>query len=664
MNTLTDVNNSVLAYRRSSFDILDTSQTQIQKQNALNTNIISSKVNIRIIFINTIIFLTLLCLIIFLKIPEKNSEASTKEINIDDNYERIIPYDGEYYHVPIVTTNDIHGIFFPEEEEFIYENKTLKYNIGGLGYISKYISILKEEYGSEGILYLDSGDFLFRPYYPKYFDGNLILDFFNIIGLNATTLGNHEFLWPRKYIENKINKLNSTLLINNIKEKNGEKKGIFGDVQKNSKIFEIKLKNNDTIKIGVIGLVLHLGPDKKFYDVGMKYTWDNITFEDYEQDLEKESLYLKNNGANAIIILAHIGLNCTEENLELKLYDINTPQKNCEMNSPLLKLLNSTKDKNLYDAIIAGDIHNQVHNWIYNIPIVSSNGRSRNFNIMYLPFKKINENYRLINDQIKIEGPLPLCQKIFSNKKNCEKILDNNDYIQKGNLVNYLWHNSSIELDKKMISLYDKYYDEYQNLKKNNSFIFTGFNISDNSLIENLFLDVIKNITEADISILHRIIFHKKISQEGYISYDNFIKLIPYSGELCTFNITGEELITIIKKVQKDPEFIHPFSGLKIFYKNNTIFDIKIYNKDYKEEKIEKKKLYKIASHDIIINKNSFEDFRENDILEIIREKINKNMVKYYHEEINQILYDFFKKKKIINAQKDANDKERIVYLK
>ena len=338
MNTLTDVNNSVLAYRRSSFDILDTSQTQIQKQNALNTNIISSKVNIRIIFINTIIFLTLLCLIIFLKIPEKNSEASTKEINIDDNYERIIPYDGEYYHVPIVTTNDIHGIFFPEEEEFIYENKTLKYNIGGLGYISKYISILKEEYGSEGILYLDSGDFLFRPYYPKYFDGNLILDFFNIIGLNATTLGNHEFLWPRKYIENKINKLNSTLLINNIKEKNGEKKGIFGDVQKNSKIFEIKLKNNDTIKIGVIGLVLHLGPDKKFYDVGMKYTWDNITFEDYEQDLEKESLYLKNNGANAIIILAHIGLNCTEENLELKLYDINTPQKNCEMNSPLLKL--------------------------------------------------------------------------------------------------------------------------------------------------------------------------------------------------------------------------------------------------------------------------------------------------------------------------------------
>ena len=39
MNTLTDVNNSVLAYRHSSFDILDTSQTQIQEQNALRKQI-------------------------------------------------------------------------------------------------------------------------------------------------------------------------------------------------------------------------------------------------------------------------------------------------------------------------------------------------------------------------------------------------------------------------------------------------------------------------------------------------------------------------------------------------------------------------------------------------------------------------------------------------
>ena len=153
--------NSPQNTRRSSFDNLDTEiPVEPQITNETNKIKISKKINscyIRIILINSIIFISLVFLIIFLKIPGQKNRINY--IHIDKDYKRIKQYDGEYIYVPIVATNDFHGVFFPEEEEYIYNNKTIKYKIGGLEYISKYISILKEEFGKDGILYLDSGNF-------------------------------------------------------------------------------------------------------------------------------------------------------------------------------------------------------------------------------------------------------------------------------------------------------------------------------------------------------------------------------------------------------------------------------------------------------------------------------------------------------------------------
>ena len=185
-------------------------------------------------------------------------------------------------------------------------------------------------------------------YAPRFFDGNLIIDFFNLVGLNATTLGSHEFLWKKNWVEEKMKLFNFPVLINNIREKNNNKtNSVIGGRQKNSEIFEINVGRREKIKIGVIGLVLNLDVDKKFYDVGMKSTWNNISFQNYDFNLEKESDNLKKQGANAIIILSHVGINCTnnEENLKLKIYNQSTVQIKCEENSPIFKLINFSKKK-------------------------------------------------------------------------------------------------------------------------------------------------------------------------------------------------------------------------------------------------------------------------------------------------------------------------------
>ena len=53
-----------------------------------------------------------------------------------------------------------------------------------------------------------------------------------------------------------------------------------------------------------------------------------------------------------------------------------------------------------------------------------------------------------------------------------------------------------------------------------------------------------------------------------------------------------------------------------------------------------------MASNDIVLSEESFDDFSQKDILKIINDKIKKNWVKCTEKETNIILYKYFKEKK------------------
>ena len=402
------------------------------------------------------------------KMPIISQLKDGQNYNIDSNYEKVSPRDDKYIYIPVVGTNDFHGTFFPTINHFYSEGKKVEYKTGGLEYISKYINILKNEFGDNRVLYFDSGDQFMKTPETLLFDGQNILEFFSTIGLNATTLGNIDYLHKREWIENIIKKTQYPYLINNIKDIVTKKtKGALGDNQKQSQIFEIKLNDKEIIKIGVIGLTLNVGKDKKFFDIGNKETWDNIEFLPYHTNLEEESKKLKDQGATAIILVSHIGLTCynVEETSKINMYTMHTKQSECEHtgNSLLYKFIQNLKP-NTIDAIIGGDIHNNVHHWVNNIPIMITTGKAKYVNIMYLPFKKEDNKYILVNKDIKIEGPLPSCEKVFINLNNCEKIEDNNKNLK---LTKYYWHKEKMERDEMTKPLFDKYYDLYKKASNN-----------------------------------------------------------------------------------------------------------------------------------------------------------------------------------------------------
>ena len=668
-------------------NLIDNNAIPFKNKNKMNQVLLNSKVKFNILSLNlTILSILLLlffifCFLSFLALFKRkvnNIIALSEEKEIDINYTRISPNDEEFVYIPIVGTSDFHGRFFPEENMINYNSKKIIYKTGGLEYIAKYINILRDEFGSNRVLYFDIGDQFFHTNETILFDGNNIIEFLNKIGLNGTTLGNHEFIYRREWIENKIKKANYPYIINNIKDKNtNKKKGILGKNQETSHLYEIKLENGDIIKIGVIGITLKNGVDKTFHTVGNKHTWDDLIFQSYETDLEKESKNLREKGANAIILLSHIGLLCNNisETSKINMYNKTMKQSECEHegDSLLYKLLNKIKP-GMIDGIIGGDTHTNVHHWVNDIPIMISTHFSKYLNIMYLPFKKnfTNNKYILINDEIKIEGPIPSCEKIFSNLNHCEKLNNPGEFENSGNLVNFVWHGKRIEKDIMTKKLFDKYYSLYKNSKENNIVKLMGFNdkikidLSGDSLLGNLMMDAIRQITDTDISIVNFWMFQNEV-YPGVLTLFDFIKLMPYENYICITEITGNEIFKMIKTVQNGKRGYQPTSGLKQFIKikngKKEVIDVQIY-KNGKAINIDKNKVYTLSSNNYVLSEENEDEFHNKDFLDIIKDKKRNNKIHCSKTNAYIELMKYFRGKVVVDLSKEVDmTKSRIVFI-
>ena len=118
-----------------------------------------------------------------------NTEA-TNLPEISEKYARISPNDSEYTYIPILTTNDIHGFVFPR---IININSTIKYNNASLYYFSKYLEIIRKEFGENRVLWLDAGDQQTGGAELETSNNEVLIDFMNTLNITAVTIGNHEY---------------------------------------------------------------------------------------------------------------------------------------------------------------------------------------------------------------------------------------------------------------------------------------------------------------------------------------------------------------------------------------------------------------------------------------------------------------------------------------
>ena len=476
------------------------------------------------------------------------------QIDISD-YDYPTVDDENYIYIPILSVNDIHGSFFPTEINVPDTDKY--YESGGLEYIASYIEVLKNQFNGD-FLWFDAGD-EFQGTLESYMSkGSIITESFNALNLSGATFGNHEWDNGEEYLNNRLKESKFPYIVANIFNSTSGSETPF-DNQVKTKIFEVK-----GIKIGVLGLGKIVNPET------LSEMPKEIEFLSYKKALMKHITELREN-ADAVILLGHVPQKCKDETdvlLNLKIRTKDTKQAECNPDSDLAKFLNRLPS-GFIDGFIAGDSHEQTHHWINDIPVMSNINSGKYASIMYLPFDK--KTKKLVKEQIKIESPLPICEKIFSKTKRCDPI-DPSKEAESEVPSNFKFHNVLITKDtEKLKDIREKYYEEFNKYKTT---VITKIDNQVDRVIDrenelgNLYADILRKKTGADIAIISKGILRKGFFK-GNITVKDLFETTPYDNKVVKFKMTGGELLKMLREVEDGKYKYYSVSGLKLAFKKD-----------------------------------------------------------------------------------------------
>ncbi|MBN2746334.1 MAG: metallophosphoesterase [Bacteroidales bacterium] len=200
-------------------------------------------------------------------------------------YRLLANTDDDRIIITILSTNDMHSRIDP------FPSNDKKYpNMGGMARRASLINSIRQE-GNQ-VLVLDAGDiFQGTPYYNVY-KGELELKLMNMIGYDASTLGNHEFDDGLENLKKQIPKANFPFICSNYD---------FSQTSLHQQTKPYEIFDKAGIKIGVYGL----GIDPKGL-ISRKNYGDMVYIDPIEKAREMEQL-LESKGCSIIIALSHLG---------------------------------------------------------------------------------------------------------------------------------------------------------------------------------------------------------------------------------------------------------------------------------------------------------------------------------------------------------------------
>jgi 2',3'-cyclic-nucleotide 2'-phosphodiesterase (5'-nucleotidase family) len=287
------------------------------------------------------------------------------------------------------------------------KKKTSTFKTGEFEYFESYLKILRDQWGEERVIWLDAGDLFVGGLESKLTEGQIMMDSLQALKVGATTIGNLDFNDYYK-LESKL-KQKKFPYISAYLQKNHKK-------YPNTEPYKIFTLSNG-IKIAVIGLATK-ETSKQTSSISEGVTMDG----DYAKvvlPLAKE-LRAGEGGVNAVILLAYVGVNLNgkpEQNLKLQMWNKdNSNIGELFPDNELNVFLNGLEPEHGIDAVVGGNMLGILHQWVNGIPVIQSGPELKNTNIMYLTF---NEK-ELTN--IQIEGPIPICEKVFSFTKRCDPV--------------------------------------------------------------------------------------------------------------------------------------------------------------------------------------------------------------------------------------------------
>lgn len=263
--------------------------------------------------------------------------------------------------ITLLATNDLHGTLEPRS----HGPDANPVREGGLPVLAAYVNAARAT-SKHATLLVDAGDMYRGTFASDHFEGKPTIEAMNALKYDAGVLGNHEFDFGGgkkgdevlAVVKQRVSEATFPILTVNVFDKAANKRIDWPNTKPSI------VKKIGDIEVGIIGMSTLTTPDTTF-----ARNVEPLEFIDQKALVEAESALLKGKGAQLIVLIGHVGLECTS--IE-DAHDASSCDPNGEMHKLIMAL-----PKGTVDIAVAGHTHKDVATWVNGVPVIESSSYAR-----------------------------------------------------------------------------------------------------------------------------------------------------------------------------------------------------------------------------------------------------------------------------------------------
>ncbi len=457
----------------------------------------------------------------------------------------------EAVHVIVVGTTDVHGWFAGHAASQQRLGEPLHY--GGLALLASYLDALRAESNGR-VVVVDSGDLFQGTMESNYFEGEPVIRGYNALGYSAVAVGNHEFdygpLGPAGVAKNPGDDSFGALKRNagiaafpflsaNMKEK---ATGMTPAWARPSTIVSL-----NGVKIGIIGLST---PDTP--NVTMAANVVSLTFGDPVEATIREAASLRKQGADAVIVIAHMGGRCNDMN---DVHDV----ASCMAGQEAMSLINALPQGTI-DGYFGGHTHAQMRQIIHGVPVLQALAFSREFSALDLYVDPVA--HRVMHAKTVIRPHTMICSMVYAGTDQCDPL----QAMPEAKLVQRTFDGALIQPDAKVAAVLQPFLDRVaakrnEKIGARSAARFTRSNAREATLGD-LLCDTLREWASSDASFVNSGGIRMPLP-EGEIVYSDIYEVSPFDNYPTIVEMSGQDIIDALNVTTGGDRAVLQVGGLR-----------------------------------------------------------------------------------------------------
>jgi 5'-nucleotidase len=456
-------------------------------------------------------------------------------------------------HIVVVGTTDLHGWFAGHDESTAAASKP---GYGGLAVLSGYLANLRAANPGR-VVVVDSGDLFQGTLESNLFEGEAVVKAYNEIGYSAAAVGNHEFdfgpVGPDPVVRTPGQdplgalKRNAALarfpfLSANLTEKTTGQTPAWARPW--------ALLDVAGVKLGIIGLSTPDTPNVT--------TAANVATLSFGQPVAatiKAAAELRARGADAVIVIAHMGGRCTD------LRDVHDVAS-CDPTQEAWKFLNALPQGTI-DAYLAGHTHQQMREIINGVPALQAMPFGQAFSSIDLYVDR--GSHRVVDSRTEIRQHTNVCESVYAGTERCDPKAASG-----GNsaLVRRTFEGATVVRDGRLDALFAPYLQQVAAKRNEPLGVRTagafGRQYSRESALGDLYADALRAaVAGAEAAVINSGSLRIDLPAKE-LTYGDIFETSPFDNLIAVVKLTGAQIREMVRITSAGDRGILQVSGLRM----------------------------------------------------------------------------------------------------